>query len=149
MNYGFKGFQHSFRNFGNSQRTFSGNFYKNMFKNKSVLNAFNSNLNKGKCLINMSNKFFMDRAIFLTNNSSSLVNKKSGFGTNMLTGEENTTEFLKIENDDIQNVCGIDMMNKLSFFFKYGKSIYFNISRDDVEVVNDIEKCIPKLKNAP
>ena len=129
MNYGFNGFKHSFQNFGYSQRSFSSRFYKNLFKNKSVFNAFNSNLNKGKCLINMSNKYFMDRVQFLSNNSRTLVNCKTGNNVSMFTGEENVADIRRIENDEMLNLCKIEL-NKFTFLNKNGniyKLFNFNL----------------------
>lgn len=119
MNYGFNGFKHSFQNFGYSQINFSSRFYKNLFKNKSVFNAFNSNLMKGKFLINLSNKYYMDRVTFLSNNSTTLVNSKTANALSMFTGEENVADIRRIENDEMLNICETEL-DKLTLLIKNG-----------------------------
>lgn len=125
MNYTFnRTFNTGFKNFGGKFK-FSSKFYKNSFKNKSVLNSFNSTANKCHAmLVNFSNKMFIERATFLANNQcGSSNNLITGNGDGILSGESRMVAISQSLNQEILNkIFGFSLDKMFSIFFlsKYG-----------------------------
>ncbi len=125
MNFTFnKTFNNGFKHFG-SKFNFSSKFYKNVFKNKSVFNSFNSSANKCQAmLINFSNRMFIDRATFLAHNQCGNTNSLiTGSGEGILSGESRMVAISQNLNQEILNkIFGFSLDKMFSFFCmsKYG-----------------------------
>jgi hypothetical protein len=113
MNYGYKGFRQAFT-YSQKNLNFSGRFYKNLFKNKSAINLLNSNLNKGKALINFSNKFYMQKAILVLKNIS-CANRSIGSNETLLNGEENVTDIESFENENLKSFVNMEFLDNLVY----------------------------------
>ena len=113
MNLGYKGFRQAFT-YSQKNLNFSGRFYKNLFKNKSAFNLLNSNLNKGKALINFSNKFYMQKAILVLKNLT-CANRSIGSNETLLNGEENVTEIENFENEKLKSLVNMEHLNNLEY----------------------------------
>ncbi len=126
-----RGFSQGFKNNFN-KRNFSS-FFKNSYNNKSVFNLLNSNINSQVFKMQLANKCFTSKAIFLSNHSN-LIN----MGSKLLSGEcKNGLELEKLENEDSTKVGdGLTQLQGLNLI-QHGKVI-FNIEREILEHLDPV-----------
>jgi hypothetical protein len=92
---------------------FSGNFFKNMYKNKSIFNMFSSTTNSRKSFIYIQNKFFINRVLSLVNSNTLLC--KSSI-SQLVTGQLKTSTDLDKEQTGLASLClgnGLVLLNEL------------------------------------
>lgn len=124
MNYTFgKGFNYGFKSSFNSKNKFNfSTFFKNSYNNKNAFNLINSNINSNKFKINFSNKYFIDKAHFLTRNKAAFCGD-SILGSRMLVGEANMGEEMESVDTEVDPMMKCDnlIMQNGFFLLKNGK----------------------------
>jgi hypothetical protein len=140
MNYTFnRGFNNGFRNTFYSNKKFNfSSFFKNASNNKNMFNMFGSSTNSQKFRINLSNKYFIDKAYFLASNP--IVSGQS-LGAKMLTGEAKSgSELEKSESENSSMNCGDYMAMINGFFLMSNGKINHKIGREVMEHLNPVAK---------